>query len=541
MIVELFRLNARLLRNRVFGSGRSGLRLVLEALLAVAVVVLLYVAAARLSAYDDALVSRVALVAGSALLLAVFLIPAIAARPELLDRRALRGYGFRPLVVALTTLPVALVGPLLPLLVALAILPLVVWSGRPIGVGEGILVTVLLGLQLTLSWRLGRALGGVLETRRRPRLILRVVAVVLLAITVGLVVLMILPRLIPLLGVDSTAFALDLISWTERRGLLQVDELLAATPLGAVWVAFAPTMLGAVPIFDRTILIGAATILGQLVLWVLVVRGEMRPTRRIVPVRERSAPTAFRGVGSSALGAVAARSTVYWLRDPRYRVVFFILPIIPVVVFLAAWVGGIPLTLAALIPLPLILLLVGWSTLHNDVAYDSTAVWTLLATQLDGRSDRLGRAAPVLAVGTVLLLVGVPLTVWAHGDIAIAPLVVGLNLVVFLGAVGVASVASVRSPYPAPRPGDSAFQQPVVAGVTGVGAQAGSLLMILLQASPVFIVLALHLLGVPGQWSWLGLVLGAGIGVGTLVVGIAQGARDFDHGAPELLAYTMRN
>src|SRR5690606_40751042 len=51
-----------------------------------------------------------------------------------------------------------------------------------------------------------------------------------------------------------------------------------------------------------------------------------------------------------------------------------------------------------------------------------------------------------------------------------------------LAGVGVSSVVSARSPYPATRPGDPAWRQPQVAGASGGGVQGGSLLVILLIA-----------------------------------------------------------
>ena len=40
----------------------------------------------------------------------------------------------------------------------------------------------------------------------------------------------------------------------------------------------------------------------------------------------------------------------------------------------------------------------GWS-LHNDVAYDRTAIWLHVASGVRGVADRVGRLVPVLIVG----------------------------------------------------------------------------------------------------------------------------------------------
>ena len=62
------------------------------------------------------------------------------------------------------------------------------------------------------------------------------------------------------------------------------------------------------------------------------------------------------------------------------------------------------------------------------------------------------------------------------------PAVLGVNIALLLGGVGVSSGLSARFPYAAPRPGDPAFQQPQVQGSTGSGAQALAVLCTLVVA-----------------------------------------------------------
>ena len=540
MLLDLLRLRLRLLRNSVFFSTSAALLFAIEALVVVAVIVALYVAAARLSSMDDAIVFRVVAVAGSAICTAAFWLPLMSARPELMERRAFRGYGMRAPTLAALLLPVSIVSPLLPVVLAVACLPLVVWSGSEHSTGDAALVVLLLTLQLGLAILVGRVVGAHLRARRVLLVWVRVVGVLLLAGFLAALAIVSLPRAIAFMTQSQQGTALRIIEEAARFGAYGLSDRLAGSPLGALWVVLAPVGLGEVVVSGRNLTIGLVTIIALVISWFALVSVELRPTRRLVPAAQRQTPAAFRGVPSSPVGAVAARSGIYWSRDPRYRTVLIFLPIIPIVVCLAAWVGGVPLSTAALLPLPLMLLLLGWATLHNDIAYDSTAIWSLLAAQLDGRADRLGRALPVLGLGLVLMLVGVPLTVWARGDLDAIPVVLGVNLAILLGAVGVSSVVSVRSPYPAPRPGDGAFQQPVVGGTHGAGAQATSVLVILGVATPSVLTALLWLLEVPGPWAWLTLVFGAGLGAAALVLGVRRGARDYDVAAPELLDYTMR-
>jgi ABC-2 type transport system permease protein len=109
----------------------------------------------------------------------------------------------------------------------------------------------------------------------------------------------------------------------------------------------------------------------------------------------------------------------------------------------------------------------GWLA-HNDLAYDSTALWMHVASAVRcGSSDRVGRLVPVLLVGTAALAVSVPLLVSLHGRWMIL-----LAMIVCASLFLCGSVSSLvgRAPYPVSPPGDSPFQQPSApaAGCPGV-------------------------------------------------------------------------
>jgi ABC-2 type transport system permease protein len=215
--------------------------------------------------------------------------------------------------------------------------------------------------------------------------------------------------------------------------------------------------------------------------------------------------------------------------------------VVPVVTIVAFTIVGIPLSISSLLPLPIVVLLLAWGTLHNDVAYDSTGIWSHLAAQIRGVDDRVGRMLPVLAMGVPVVLIGTPLTAWAHGDWFITPAVFGVGTALLLGGVGVSSLISARFPYPATRPGDAAFQQPQVPGASGSGIQFWSIVLILLVASPAIAATVFGLLGVAGPWNWIALVAGVAAGVLVLVLGIRVGGAAFDRRAPELLEFAARH
>jgi ABC-2 type transport system permease protein len=491
-----------------------------------------------LAAVDELSARRVVAITGLLLSLAAFLIPLIAVRAELIDPRALRGYGLRRPSVGAGLLLLTLVGPG-AVLIPVAFAPLLTWSGagRPIAW----IAAVLLVVQGVLSARLGTALGAGLRHHPVASALVRIGA--LAALAGGVVTLV--AHLAPWLGslapgsTWSTWLAFVLVLAPLRAPA--VSEAVGAVPAAALWRAPLGAESGDLGAALAELGAGILLILVLAVLWGFAVNAGFRATARISRIRAARVPGWFRRLPAGQTGAIAARSFISWRRDPRYRVVLVTLPIVAGGILAAMWMAAVPLPVAALAPLPVILLLVSWASLHNDVAMDSSAVWLHLAAQTRGVSDRLGRLLPVLVLGGIIAVVGVPLTVWAYGDLRITPAVAGVAIAVLLGGAGISSLFAVRFPYPTTRPGDPPFQQPQVPGSAGGAIQIASVLLIVIVASPALAASGLWLAGVPGPWNWVALACGAATGVAMLAVGVRVGGALFDRRAPDLLAFTMRN
>ncbi|HUH53825.1 MAG TPA: hypothetical protein VLZ31_07300, partial [Microbacteriaceae bacterium] len=113
----------------------------------------------------------------------------------------------------------------------------------------------------------------------------------------------------------------------------------------------------------------------------------------------------FERVPAKPAMIIGARAMTYWGRDPRYRISLVALPVIPILVLSVLFVGGVRGDALALIPVPLILLMLAW-IVHNDIANDSTAFWIHVASGIRGWQDRTGRLFPVMLIALPILLIG---------------------------------------------------------------------------------------------------------------------------------------
>ena len=533
MVAELLRLRLRTLANGLRRHPAQDAVILVALLAAVAGVVALWWGARWVSQFDAEFITRATTTVGAWLSLAALLLPIMVVRRPVLAPRAFLGYPISSVGVVAALVLFSVVGPGI-LLVPAVLASVSAWLD-PAASQLAWAAAPLLFLQTLITIQLARQLGMLL--RRHPICAIWVeLASAALMIVGGASVLGVLaPRV---QGGHEVALALRPFDAV----LGAITEVLAQTPFGMLWAA--PGY--ATEAFDdpargwRAIGLSALLVTVLVVVWLAVLGAQLRPTRRRTGPRRTRVPGWFAHVPGTPAGAVAARSLSYWTRDPRYRAVFAVLPLVLGVSLLALAIGGVPFSIAVLVPLPVVTFLLAWSTTHNDVAYDHTAVWQHVAAQIRGVHDRSGRAAPVLMAGAVLLVVGIPLTVWGHGDLAIVPAYTGVCVALLLGGLGVGNLYSVRHPYAAPHPGDKAWQAPQSATSQGGLTQGVSALCVLLVASPA-IVFAGVWWSAGGAWGWVALAVGVGCGIVTYAAGIRVGGRSFDARAPELLAFTMRN
>lgn len=459
--------------------------------------------------------ATVTVFAGSALTLGFGIAPLVAGATDPLDPRrfSILGPTPGPLAAALAAAGVLSVPSLV--LITLAACTAAMWSAQganPVvaasSAAAGVITCVLLA-------RVSMAVASLALRERRSR---ELTGVFLLGIVVVVV---------------PVGVFLASLEW---RGdvpvqLQEAVAVLSLTPLGAAWAL--PVAAGS-PAGWGAAVVAVLTIAALAAVWYALVRRSLTTTERPVAVRERGGLGWFAVAPGTPGGAIAARSLVYWLRDRRHLVNLIVVPVAAALAVVPLLVAGMPPEVVALVPVPIIALLFGWLP-HNDLAYDSTAVWMHLASAVRGVSDRVGRLVPILLIGLPVIAIGVPIAIAVHGRWSTLPALAGVCASLFLAGLGLSSISSALAPYAVTRPGDSPFQQPQRVS-SGVVAQGLVLLGALAATAPAL------------WWGWLALTddpsyafaamwAGIGAGVVVLLIGVATGAAVFERRGGRLMEF----
>jgi len=340
--------------------------------------------------------------------------------------------------------------------------------------------------------------------------------------------------LLILLAISSTSSSI--VQRLSTPGLLDsVADVLGWTPLGLAWSAPAALVEGAVGSGLLRLALAVVFLMLALLAWDRLLKDRLENPGGASGAGATGRNTGLGWFGllpGTPTGAVAARSLTYWRRDPRYVklvVMFLGLPLALVVPALATGSPGASLAMA-----PAVGYLLGW-ILHNDIAYDGSALWLHVATGVSGRADRLGRLLPTAVVAAVLLPGYATLGCALTGRWELWPTILGIGLGFLLTGFGVANVASALQPYAVPGPGESPYSAPPGSAMLGLVVQMVCGGVILLINLPVLIIGILA----AQSFAWLGwLCLALAIVIGSLVAefGTRWGSRLYERRAPELLA-----
>lgn len=523
MVAQFLRLKLRLLANIFRRSPWQVVGIVVGLVYGVGAAALLFVSLVALRFSDDVEVIRdVFIVAGAATFIGFVIFPLVFGVDDTMDPRRFALFGVPNRTLAVGLAAAATIG--IPSFVLAIVLmgTVVTWSR---GAGEGIIAILAAAAAFAtclLLARIATSVASVLLATRRAREVSGVLGVLLIVLLS--------PVIVVLVSIDWASSGLDVLE--------SVAGMLGWTPLGAAFAAPGDAAAGLWGAGLLKLLIALATLGVLWLAWEAVVARVL-----VTPGREASAKN-YRGLGwfdrmpHTATGAVAARSITYWGRDARYWMSMLMIPVVPVLVLVPLSLAGIPLQYTALVPVPLMCLLLGWS-LHNDTAFDNTAIWLHIASGVRGAADRAGRLVPVLITGALVIGLGSAVTVFVLDDWRLLPSIIGVSTALLFAGLGVGSLASARFPYPAVKPGDSPFQQPQSTGAITALVQSITMFGSLIVALPAVAFATLGLLVDP-SWHIASFAAGVGLGVLVLVAGIWLGGRVFQRRGPEILAAALR-
>ena len=523
MVEHFLRLKLRLLGNAFRRNPWQLVGMILALLYGLGTAVILVAGLFALRFVDIELARSAEVVFGALVVIVFTVLPLFLGIDDTLDPRrfALFGMSNNRLSVGLALASLISVPAVVITVIALALI--VTWSRTPLSIALAIASAVLIVVTCLLSARVTTSVAAFLLATRRARDVS------------GLIGLVVLVCLAPVVA------ALASVDW-EHDGiavLTSIERVVGWTPVGAAWASPADAAAGDTDgaLWKLAIAVGWVAVLA--LCWRLLV------ARMLVSPERQAAARRYVGLGwfdrlpATPIGAIASRNLTYWGRDSRYGTSLAVIPLIPAIMIVALHIGGLPLNVLAILPVPVMCLFLSWAV-HNDVSFDNTAIWLHLASSTHGRDDRWGRLVPVLLVGVPIVGVGSALSVWAFGDWSVLPSLIGVSSAILLSGLGLSSIMSAAFPYPTVRPGDSPFAQPHGGGSPAGLIQALSFGAIIVFAAPPVVFAVLGVLGADG-WHLASLVSGVAIGLGVLVGGVTIGGRVYDRRGPEILAFSMRN
>lgn len=311
-----------------------------------------------------------------------------------------------------------------------------------------------------------------------------------------------------------------------------VGAVLAWTPLGSFTAA--PWALAEGRLLEAVLqgLLCLAWVAGAVLLWKLAVDRSYAKGRGAGPSSSRTkAGLGLLGVfpGSPA-GAIAARSMIYWLKDPRYSASLVVLPVLLLLFWFLGYQSG-DYTLILLMG-PLTGFMLGYA-ISADISYDGSAFALHVTSGVSGRDDRVGRVGSLLSWGIPVTLLFTVATVWLAGQWNLLPGLIGLGVGSLLTGAGVSALVSARFIYPVPPPGASPFATPEGGGMRMMLISLGAMIVVGALSLPELVLYIVALVTGQMLFQWITLVVGLGLGSFLLWLGIRLGGRWFNRSQAE--------
>jgi ABC-2 type transport system permease protein len=368
---------------------------------------------------------------------------------------------------------------------------------------------------------------------------------------------------IALLAASVSPLQLWLTSWASTgHGHLQsvrsAASALAWTPLGAPYALPFDVALrrwDLVAIRSGTVVVTIALLLWW---WSTTLESAMlggtgdSPARTsglatVSPVSGLFPPLLRRLLRPGRFGAIVARESRFWWRDPRRRASLVLILVASIVVPMALNVaesaghGQFAEATAAAVPVSFAVTMagsLGGMLLANQFAFDGSAYAAHLLASVPGRVELRARAMAVALVAVPVLSVGVVLVTVVSATENQLPADLGTMAAAFGAAVAAAGYLSVLAPYSLPDTSNPFALNNSGGSVKGLFVFA-ALLGTLILSAPMTIAANL-LTSVPGE-QWMVLVLGLAYGAVMVFFATAMAGDVLDRRGPQvLLAVTPR-
>ena len=245
----------------------------------------------------------------------------------------------------------------------------------------------------------------------------------------------------------------DLDTAWVREQLPRAVDVLAWTPLGALFSVPMDLAEGRVLTALLRALIGAATIV---VVWLWWRRSiDLSLTSALTgdasSGQAKVSPLVPRFVPVGPFGAVMGKALRYWRRDTRYLAALGIYPV--VIVFFVAMGFITPEARPMMLGMAVFMCAMTGLSVSNEFGFDGPASWVNIVTGLPARANLLGRIAAIAVLmvpAVVVITIGLPLLFGL-------PHLIPMTLLGALGAMlagwGTSMVAGVMLPYPSSPPG----------------------------------------------------------------------------------------
>ena len=469
------------------------------------------------------IVRDVVVLVGAVAVVGFLLLPLVFGVDDTLDPRKFALFGIPASRLSVGLVAGSLVSVPPAVLAVCAFATVITWAHGFWTVVIALIAAAIAIVTCALAGRVSTAIAGFLLDTRRSRELTGVIGVVLV------------------LAISPLVIYFSQIDWGRQgTGVLTAwADVLRFTPVGAAWAAPADAVLGHAWLAVLELAIALATVVLLWLVWRALVDVMLVTPGRTGDTKVYAGLGWFGRVPAQAWSVIAARSLTYWARDSRYWVSIIVIPIIPALVLGSmSVVHAIPGQYLALLPLPIMALFLGWGV-HNDVAYDGTAIWLHVVSGTTGLADRVGRLVPVLFLGVPLIVIGTIVSVAFYGDARAALPLIGVSVCELFVGLGLSSVTSALFPYPVPKPGDSPFAQPQNVGAVSALVQGFSIAIIIVLSAPAIVFGVLSVFASPG-WAWASLWCGVLVGAAAVVAGVVGGGAIFNRRGPQMLEAAVK-